>query len=142
MYGVLWCNLNLICIAMKHPVHRRHLKLLAFTRTFNIFFISNAISSQLNTVNCKLHCTRVLKTEMLKQNVQFFLSNVPQYRVLWNNLAFKSFLCSLVCSPLQVRYPALSFIGLGFRYVTINFWSQYEYIYRASHSFDQWRFQR
>jgi hypothetical protein len=95
MYGVLWCNLNLICIAMKHPGHRRHLKLLAFTGTFNIFFISNAISSQLNTVNCKLHCTRILQTEILNQNVQYFLSNDPQYRVLWNNLAFKSSLCFL-----------------------------------------------
>lgn len=37
-----------------------------------------------------VHCT-----EILNQNVQFFLSKDPQYRVLWNNLAFKSFLCSL-----------------------------------------------
>lgn len=109
MYGVLWCNLNLICIAMKHPVHRRHLKLLAFTRTFNIFLISNVISSQLNTVNCKLHCTLYIVLKYWTRMCSSFcqkIHNTVYYGTTWplNRFSVLWLLASISSVPCLVFY--------------------------------------
>ena len=108
------------------------------------FLHIHVISFQLNSVNKSSTTSFIvyLKLKYWNRPCSSFSEQIHNIRVLWNDLAFKSFLYSLSIHFYQVRYPALSYIDLGFRHVTINFWSQYEYIYKASHSFDQWRFHR
>jgi hypothetical protein len=107
MYEVLWCNLNLICIAMKHPVHRRHLKLLASTWTFKTVFISDVISFQLNTVTKSPTASFIvfLKLKYCNRMCSSYCEQNNNIRVLWNELALNrsSVLCLFVSI---VRYPA------------------------------------